>query len=314
MNSKNRKGFTLIELIAALGITVLMGYFFVSIGGDFVTTWDHVGDSVARETEARSALDTIARDLESTFLREGSDVMFAVDVLSDNTNAGAKWEPGSAERPSSSGYDPVNHEYGWAGSWLRFVSASPSLNAVGYQIIRSTIKDGLGTPRYMLYRNVVAHDSLVANAETSIGFDLSNLAYTTNGDVTTPIRSNILAVNVIDFGVRLYIFDSSGGGDPSGDDAPDGLRLIFPADSSSALETTLPVGGLAHAADTFTGTTYGQRYPDVVEVFVRVLSEGGAAQLSEMEESGENSEWQEVVDNHSRLYRRYVRLRGEGGV
>jgi len=313
MNS-NRKGFTLIELIAALGITVLMGYFFVSIGGDFVTTWDHVGDSVARETEARSALDTIARDLESAFLREGSDVMFAVDILSDNTNAGAKWESGSAERRSSSGYDPVNHEYGWAGSWLRFVSASPSLNAVGYQIIRSTIKDGVGTPRYMLYRNVVAHDSLVANAETSIGFDLSNLAYTTNGDVTTPVRSNILAVNVIDFGVRLYIYDSSGGGDPSGDDAPDGLRLIFPADSGSALETTLPVGGLSHAADTFTGTTYGERYPDVVEVFVRVLSEGGAAQLSEMEEAGENSEWQEVVDNHSRLYRRYVRLRGEGGV
>ncbi len=311
MNSR-RQGFTLIELIAALSITVLIGYFFISIGGDFVDTWDHVGDSVARETEARSALDTIARDLESAFFRDGSDIMFAVDGLSDNTNAGAKWESGAAERPSGTGYDPTNHQYGWAGCWVRLISASPSLNAVGYQIIRSTIKDGVGTPRYMLYRNVVLHENLVANAETSIGYDLSDLAYTSNGDVVTPSRSNILAMNVVDFGVRLYIYDASGGGDPSGDDAPDGLRLIFPADGSSELVSD--VSGMSHAASTFAGTNYSQRYPDVVEVFVRVLSEDGAGQLSEIEEAGDNTRWQEIVDNHSRLYRRYVTIRGEGGV
>lgn len=308
-----RAGFTLIELIAALGITALIGYFFISIGRDFVIAWGHVGDSVSRETEGRAAMDTIARDFEAAFFREGTDVMFAVDVLEDSTNAGTKWESGAAERPSGTGFDPANHEYGWAGCWVRLFTAAPSLNAVGYQIIRSTIKDGVGTPRYMLYRNVELHKNVVSNAETGADYDLANAVYATSGYVTLPDRRNILAVNVIDFGARLYVYDSSGTGDPSGVDAPDGLRLIFPANASSLLESS--VSGLSHEGKSFKeAAPYSQRYPDVVEIFIRVLSEGGADELSDMEEAGDNSRWQEVVDNNSRLYRRYITIGGRGGV
>ena len=306
MNSL-KSGFTLLELIVAMGITALIGYFILSIGQDFVSVWEDVGDSVARETEARSALDAIARDFESAFFREGSEVMFAVDSLDDDSNAGAKWEDGAAERPSSDGSDPEVHEYGWTGSWVRLFSASPSLNAVGYQIVRSTIKDGVGTPRYMLYRNVELHKNTVANAESGAGYDLSHSVYTNNGYIGGMTRENILAVNVIDFGVRLYIRDL---GDPSDEDAPDGLRLIFPADGSSELVTS--VSNLSHAARTFEGTTYGQRYPDVVEVFLRVLSDEGADLISDMEEAGANADWEEVAERHSKLYRRYIVIGGEG--
>ncbi len=307
----SRKGFTLVELVVALAITAVIGYFFVSIGRDFAIAWDNVGNSVARETEARSALDTITRDFESSFFREGSDVMFAIDVLDDNSNAGAKWESGSAERPSGDGFDTTNHEYGWAGCWVRLVCASPSLNAVGYQIIRSTIKDTIGLPRYMLYRNVVSVEDTVDNSISS-GFDLLAAVYTTNGDVTTPERPNILAVNVIDFGVRLYVYEDPAT-DPSLDDAPDGMRLIFPANASSRLETTMP-SGLWHRANTFLGTTYENRYPDVIEVFIRILDEKGASELSAMEEGGLNDQWEEVVTENSKLYRRFIAVRGKGGL
>jgi len=312
----NRKGFTLIELMAALGVTAVIGYFFISIGRDFVIAWDHVGDSVARETEARAAMNTIARDFEAAFFREGTDVMFAVDVLEDNTNSGI-WEGDTAEgdtaeRPDGTGFDPANHEYGWAGCWVRFFTAAPSLNAVGYQIIRSTIKGGVGTPRYMLYRNVTLIRDTLAE-----GFDLkAGALYFDNGYIGSIERPNILAVNVIDFGVRLYVYESDPvtNPDPSGPDAPDGLRLVFPADLSSSLETVLPAGGLAYSGATFSPAGSGQRYPDVVEVFIRVLSESGADEISNMEEAGDNSRWQEVVDKNSRLYRRYITISGKGGV
>ncbi len=306
-----RNAFTLIELVVALGITAVIGYFFISIGRDFAIAWDNVGNSVARETEARSAMDIISRDFESAFFREGTDVMFAVSVLDDSSNAGAKWETGPAERPSGDGFDTTNHEYGWAGCWIRLICASPSLNAVGYQIIRSTIKDTVGLPRYMLYRNVVSVENTVNNSVGS-GFDLTAAIYTTNGGVTAPERPNILAVNVVDFGARLYVYEDPAT-DPSLDDAPDGLRLIFPANGSSRLETTIPSTDW-HQGNTFLGTTYENRYPDVVEIFIRILDEKGAVELSAMEESGLNDRWEEIVAENSKLYRRFIAVRGKGGL
>lgn len=308
-----RKGFTLIEMVVALAITAVIGYLFVSIGRDFVRAWDHIGDTVSRETEARAALDWIARDFESAFFQEGTRVMFAVDVLDDENNSG-KWETGGAAlRPSSSGFDTVNHEYGWAGCWVRLFTASPTLNAVGYQVIRSTMKDTTPptfTPRYMLYRNAALVKDTIDKE-----LDLANaVAYpAATGDVVNPIRSNILAVNVVDFGVRLYVYEADPTTDPSDVDAPDGLRLIFPADGASRLVTDIGTAA-DHRGSTFTGTVYGNRYPDVVEVYMRVLSENGADLISDMEETGENALWEEVVANNSRLYRRYIVVRGRSGL
>ncbi len=312
MNASKKRAFTLIEMVVSLAITAVIGYFFISIGRDFVTAWDNFGDSVARETEARSALDKIARDFESAYFIEGAGAMFAVDVLGDNSNTGSKWESGSAERPSGSGFDATNHEYGWAGCWVRLMTASPTLNAVGYQIIRTTIRDSVGTPRYMLYRNATLARDTVNNYATG-QFSLTSSAYTTGGAVASITRNNILAVNVVDFGVRLYVYESDPTTDPSDVDAPDGLRLIFPANSSSRLESTIP-SSLQHLGSSFSGTDYATRYPDVVEVFMRVLSENGATEISEMEEGGSNAQWDQIVANNSKLYRRYIVVRGKSGL
>jgi prepilin-type N-terminal cleavage/methylation domain-containing protein len=314
----SRNGFTLIELMAALGVTAVIGYFFISIGRDFVIAWDHVGDSVARETEARGALDTIARDFESAFFREGDDVMFAVDVLNDNS--GAKWE-GGTKRPIADGFDPSLHQYGWAGLWVRMFTSAPSFNAVGYRIIRTTIKDGVGEARYMLYRNVASMKATVFEAEAALieassdVFDFESGMYLgASGYIVGTDRANILAINVVDFGVRLYVYETDPvNQDPSGDDAPDGLRLIFPADESSALESS--VESLFHRGSTFLEAADDEdRYPDVVEVFLRVLNQDGADEILEMEEAGDDSLWVETVEKKSRLYRRYIRVSGKGGL
>ncbi len=169
----------------------------------------------------------------------------------------------------------------------------------------------MGLPRYMLYKNVVLVEDAVNNSLTS-GYDLAASVYNTDGDVAEPERPNILAVNVVDFGARLYVFEDPTT-DPSLDDAPNGLRLIFPANASSRLETTIP-GSLTHRGNTFVGTTYTNRYPDVVEIFIRILDEKGAIELSNMEESGENDQWEEIVTENSKLYRRFIVVHGKGGI
>ncbi len=314
---RSAQAFTLIEMVVALAVTAVIGYFFISIGRDFVRAWDNFGDAVSRETEARAALDLIAKDFESAYFQEGSDHMLAVDVLPDNGNASSDWEVGPVERPSSSGYDTANHEYGWAGCWVRLFTSTPSLKTVGYQIIRTTIRDSVGTPRYMLYRNMTLTRDVVDNIESGLvdALDLtgSNALYDVSGGVVNPTRSNILAVNVVDFGVRLYVYEPDPTSDPSDVDAPEGLRLIFPADGSSRLQDPIPGSG-AHRGSTFLGTNYSDRYPDVVEVFMRVLDENGADALSEMEESGDNAQWEEIVAKNSKLYRRYVVVRGRSGL
>ncbi|HCR29238.1 MAG TPA: hypothetical protein DIV79_04390 [Opitutae bacterium] len=311
MRSK-KKGFTLIEMIVALAVTAVIGYLFISIGRDFVRAWDHIGDTVSRETEARAAMDWIARDIESAFFQDGTNVMFAVDMLDDGSNSG-KWEASSVGRPTSSGTDTANHEYGWAGCWVRLFTASPTLNAVGYQIIRSTMRETIPpafTPRYMLYRNAATVRETIDKE-----LDLGNAtAYPLGvGDVVNPQRPNILAVNVVDFGVRLYIYEADPTIDYSDVDAPDGLRLIFPANTSSRLETDISLAA-AHQGSTFSGNVYGSRYPDVVEIYMRILTERGADLIYEMEEAGDNTFWEEIVANNSRLYRRYIVVRGSSGL
>jgi len=169
----------------------------------------------------------------------------------------------------------------------------------------------------MLYRNMTLTRDVVDNIESGLvdALDLtgSNALYDVSGGVVNPTRSNILAVNVVDFGVRLYVYEPDPTSDPSDVDAPEGLRLIFPADGSSRLQDPIPGSG-AHRGSTFLGTNYSDRYPDVVEVFMRVLDENGADALSEMEESGDNAQWEEIVAKNSKLYRRYVVVRGRSGL
>jgi hypothetical protein len=52
----------------------------------------------------------------------------------------------------------------------------------------------------------------------------------------------------------------------------------------------------------------------VVEIFIRILDEKGASELSAMEESGLNDRWEEIVADNSKLYRRFIAVRGKGGL
>ena len=311
--SSKRKGFTLVELIVAMGVASVIGLLAISIALGVVDVWNRSGDKVRSNSEVQYALDIIARDLESAFFRERGETMFAVTTLhaADEGNSGI-WSSASAvPRPAvPKSFDPANDRYGWAGGWLRFFTAAPGLNAVGYQLIRTPIVGSSNDVRYNLYRGVVRMDHTVNE-----GFDITIGEYDDNTadrdlghpvEVIAPRLENILLSDVIDFGIRLYIYDEVPVSE--GNDSPPGLRIIFPADNSNNIDDTDD----DHLASTSKGTDISILYPEAAEIVVRVINQTGWRELRELEENGgAASGWQRIVDQHSTVYRRFVDIRGK---
>src|SRR5256885_829746 len=109
-----------------------------------------------------------------------------------------------------------------------------------------------------------------------------------------PSLSDALAVNAVDFGTWLYLRDSSGA-----------LRRIFPADNSD----------LTHAARDSGSAADANRYPEVADVMLRILTDEGARQIDAMEQGngaitrpGEFATdaewWWAVVEANSHVYTR----------
>ncbi len=301
------------ELIVSMAITAVIALFVFQFATSLAKVWRTTETGVSTELDAQIALDQIARDLESAIFQErkGKDAsnaeidlpMLAATALADSDVGQSKRWVGlnKSKRPTTWHFSPAEQRYGWAGTWLRFFAAAPSFNAIGYQIIRREPFGNSTEPRYLLHRTVIRHDNTLARE-----FDISATGYadgnTTNG-LKSPRLDGVLLEDVVDFGVRFYIYDKTPG---ATDDTPAGLRLIFPADANGDLDDT----DTDHLASDLTGNVYGNRYPELVEVFIRVLDDVGADKLLELEEGTSTESYKDIVEQHGHLYRRMVRLPG----
>ncbi len=303
----------------SLAVTSVIAIFVISFGSSLTSLVKTSGSDVTVALDASFALDTIATDLENAVFLELGSPMLAVSALShsttipgefDRTLSGFWQDATMSGRPTDLDFNPATDHYGWAGSWLRFFTTAPSMNAVGYQIIRREAFDDTSGEIYALYRAVVRNDhTLVA------GYDITDVAYgvippdststVQAGRITKPTRTLILQENVIDFGVRLYVYESEA---ITSLDSPKGLRLIYP---STDFET-LSSGDREHVASTAVGTTWSDRYPDVVEIFIRVLSEEGAALLHHSQEVAAGMTYDDIVAEHGKIYRRMVKVASGG--
>lgn len=315
MRSRERsKAFTLVELIVSLAITSVIAVFVFSFATSLAKLWRNTESGVETELDAQIALDVIASDLESAIFREGTNdngnprKMFAVSAVAKESEDAVKydfsgrWEQISkSARPEGDHFSPEAHQYGWAGSWLRFFTSSPSFNAVGYQLIRRKAFGDSQRRRYLLHRTLVRHDNTLVG-----GLDIVEGVFAdgnTGNAIESPRLDSILLEDVIDFGVRLYVFDDAA---PVQEGVPEGLRLIFPATVLGAVDET----DTEHIATDLSGSISSQRYPEVVEIFVRVLDDVGSELLHRLEEGDADLVYSDIVESHARLYRRTVRMPG----
>lgn len=246
-----------------------------------------------------------------------------------------------------------DYRFGHAGVWLRLftreVDSNQDLNnasvprAVAYQISRIPVQpNGTGNPvttpenypdlRWALFRTRVrqtpfAGGSIQAANRSSIGVGYNIIApeYTTTasggantsdpGNLRRPDKyGDLLANNVIDFGIRVYEANATTGA----------LELAFPTDNNYAnprwayLATTNTT--ISPPAPTATGPSgvpnIKRGVPVAFDIFLRILTPDGVARLQALElgrvtipPNITGSEfWWEIATQHSVVFTRRVDL------
>ena len=251
-HSADSGGFTLLELLAAAAITVVLTGIVLTVVSVLLSQWNQTTGRLAASAQARFALDQLAQDLQGAIFRADGNVWLAATVQAD-TNRSGRWQaaavaaqakPGNANARTLNLSAPLiaDAHFGVAGVWLRFFTTKPDTNAstadlsapvaVGYQLIRQNVTSSAASEqRYLLFRSEVRRTLTSGGAPGTFeaGYNLDPSASPATpylspnaiagdpGNLLRPPLGSVLADNVIDFGVRLYVREAGE------------LRLIFPA-------------------------------------------------------------------------------------
>lgn len=327
--------FTLIEVVVAVGVAVVLGTLILAISAETLKRWRRGQDIFMAEAGAKLAFDLLERDFHSAILRtERGGTWLMVDIRTgtgtltqQNWNiTGSLYKPAAAASLHLAALSDVestiaDDRFGVGSAWLRFVTvkdytaseiSAPSI--VSYQVVRrpsssSTASIAQEDKRYTLHRSIVrvTKSSGGSNGAFELGYDVSTSAYNSRGTSTpssgdaesvfAPPLADAVISNVVDFGVWLYVRDTSGLG---------GLRRIFPTSSGSL---------------TYRATASGE-VPNVADVMLRILTEEGATLVQNIEGgrvtrppqfASDDEWWWAVAVEHSRVFVRRIWLNADPG-
>jgi len=306
-------GFTVIELLVAATITVVIAGLMLTVVVNVLNSWTRSHGSLEAEAQARFALDQLTSDLQGALFRNDGNVWLAATVVDGTTTSGL-WVGAASAKPSSldlmdtrSGLPApgqfADARFGIAGVWLRFIaarSASPATAAqpsspvaVGYQIIRRIPLGTTGEAHYLLYRSEVTPANTFAagyNLDPATGgyVTASNIDGTV-GNLIKPPDLRVIADNVVDFGLRLYTRNTATGS----------LSLIYPVSATDLQHLAKAPPSAATVAD---------RFPEVADVMIRVLTAEGVRQLAALEAGKTTADWWTVVTANSKVFTRRIVL------
>jgi len=232
--------------------------------------------------------------------------------------------------------------FGKGGVWLRFFTTQPGTNtggndnlsapvAVSYRLMRGHVTSDTSVVRYMLYRGQVSPTNTFSagynlNDTTATHYPVPTAQPADGGTVASlywPSRKEVLAENVVDFGVRMYVKETTTTGGTV-------MRLIFPAAAVAPPGGISPYAGspyvmtnpvMASDSQTYhnamsgvTPTTdyYANTFPDVIEIMVRVLTSDGVQKLALLENPPAGytttDTWWGIVETNSTVYTRRIEI------
>ncbi|MFP4493728.1 MAG: type II secretion system protein J [Puniceicoccaceae bacterium] len=300
MKKRASLGFTLIELLVATAVTVMIVGLMITMVSNLLTAYNRSSGALAAQSQAGLVLDSLATELESLVVRDSDEVMLAATIREDPSEM--KW--GESLKPEEINIESVepgdrfdrlepieDQRFGKGGVWLRFISSAPSMardpdagvRAIGYNLALDGVTDGSDAPlQYMLYRVEVPAEDTFDN-----GYDLSDPSNPTVPILASPDESDIIAGNVVDFGIRFFEISRD----------PDDLGqrgLLFPMGPDD----------LEYLASG-TGPEF---YPDVIEVMVRILTPEGERLLEALRDDNITGDWWDIVIENSEVYSRVIKI------
>ena len=223
--------------------------------------------------------------------------------------------------------------FGVGGTWLRFFTQAPELDpkiankggirAIAYQIVRYGLTGAkTSRPRYQLFRSDVSTENTFAasfNLHPSDGFynSQSDGNFRGAGLIENPISNGSenesptsfsLASNIIDIGIRAYIYQKESQGTGF-------LKQIFPRTDTMNSGDELLASTHPNYRVNPSDASYNS-FPEVIDVMIRVLTSEGESALSALEEGltpvpegYENGEyWWEIAEKNSAVYTRRIKV------
>lgn len=279
-----KAGFTVIELLVAITITVVLAGLLISVTSGALDVWQRTQSRLTMNAQVKVALDLLARDLQAVVRPPTADIAFAVDVVPTGELGAHNWrmadpliKPDDAvslqvlANATRAEQRITDARFGRSGIWLRMISTNVESGnslptALAYQINRRPISGSVNeaesaSVRYTLYRTKISSD-----VAFNQGYDLllpfyASLSLSPRGALVAPSTDEALCDNVVDFGVWCYVRQPDGSlGDP-----------VYPAGNKAVRYHASGASGAVNPI------------PDVVDVMLRVLTNNGAERLEQME-------------------------------
>lgn len=312
-----QKGFTLIEILVAVLVALVLTGTILAVTTGVLNLWRRTQDNFTTGAQARLVLDFLERDLQAAVVRDDGRTWLAVDMQNSAAALVDRgWLTNGAIKPvglESQRYFTMSADgsvaeitaarFGLSGAWLRLISTNVESDgslpvAISYQIARRPVSgaisaDNRAAVRYSLFRAAVSPELTFAS-----GYDVLATDYRSNttapgatraaSTLSNPSNTDVIATNVVDFGVWFYTRDVRGA-----------LLRVFPA---------IAAGDVSYRVASVTA------FPAVADVTVRILTEDGARRVAalEQQEGVTAEDWWEMVEANSQVFVRRITVGGPG--
>ncbi len=314
--SKNSKrGFTLIELLVAMAITTVIVTVLVSVTAMALETWNRSRAEIRAARQAKSMIDTMARDFESFLSRKGN----AFEWLTAKSAPPSEGPKGNLSPNAidliffSAATDRYDGKIGLDENGVpRPEDKGGDVSTVGYKL---TYKDPIAGDdedaykTFVLYRKIVNPDVTFANilGQTSIKapFEAAVNTGDTGADVDKEV--NFICENVYQFTVTFHVSTTTTTGLKSvtvpvgkGTNSTEEFRI-----TGSGIQTTFSPSGTG--APTNAQLKAGRL--TAAEISITVLSDFG---MQQMRRRGDltGTKLAEFIAKHSYQYSKVVQLPG----
>ncbi len=293
-------GFTLIELMVAMGITAIIITVLVSITGVATDTWTRSRAEIRASRQAKAALDTMARDFESLVARRGNDFewLFA-ELESGNLPQVAKG--GSANDAIALTFltAATDRYLGQVGE--DYPENAGDVSCVSYRLrYQDPIEGGSNdrTSTFVLYRLLVDPDDTFQDLLGQEDLDGAFTSYASQVDE----QENFICENVHQFTLAFHVEvtrPAAGGG---GGSQIETKRIVMGSGTSNGefrltgrgIDTSLTAQGIT--ADELKAGRL-----KAVEVSMSVLSDAGVARMNASSDGLSERDYSRNVFHYSRL-------------